>query len=66
MKNVYFDVSGIAIPCIWEKNAALVAKRIRQIGTSRLLYGSALSSEPCNAGPGVCGPGVRPPVRVHG
>jgi len=40
MKNVYFDVSGIAIPGMWEKNADLVVKRIRQIGTSRLLYGS--------------------------
>ena len=40
MKNVYFDVSGIAIAGAWEKNAELVARRIRQIGTSRLLYGS--------------------------
>ena len=40
MKNVYFDVSGIAISGMWEKNADLVVKRIRQIGTSRLLYGS--------------------------
>jgi predicted TIM-barrel fold metal-dependent hydrolase len=40
MKNVYFDVCGIAIPGMWEKNAALVVKRIRQIGISRLLYGS--------------------------
>lgn len=40
MKNVYFDVCGIAIPGMWEKNAELVVKRIRQIGTARLLYGS--------------------------
>jgi predicted TIM-barrel fold metal-dependent hydrolase len=40
MKNVYFDVSGIAIPGMWEKNADLAVKRIRQIGFSRLLYGS--------------------------
>jgi predicted TIM-barrel fold metal-dependent hydrolase len=40
MKNVYFDVSGIAIPGRWEKNADLLVKRIRQIGTSRLLFGS--------------------------
>jgi predicted TIM-barrel fold metal-dependent hydrolase len=40
MKNVYFDVCGIAIPGMWEKNADLVVQRIRQIGTNRLLYGS--------------------------
>ena len=40
VKNVYFDVSGIAITGMWEKNADLVVKRIRQIGTGRLLYGS--------------------------
>lgn len=40
VKNVYFDVSGIAIPGMWEKHGDLVVKRIRQIGTSRLLYGS--------------------------
>ena len=40
MKNVYFDVCGIAIPGMWEDKADLVVKRIRQIGTSRLVYGS--------------------------
>jgi len=40
MKNVYFDVCGIAIPGMWENNADLLVKRIRQIGTHRLLYGS--------------------------
>ncbi len=40
MKNVYFDVSGIAITGMWEDKAALLVQRIRQIGTSRLLYGS--------------------------
>jgi predicted TIM-barrel fold metal-dependent hydrolase len=39
-KNVYFDVSGIAIPGMWEDKADLLVTRIRQIGTSRLLYGS--------------------------
>jgi predicted TIM-barrel fold metal-dependent hydrolase len=39
-KNVYFDASGIAIPGLWENKAALIAKRIRQIGISRILYGS--------------------------
>jgi predicted TIM-barrel fold metal-dependent hydrolase len=40
MKQVYFDVCGIAIPGTWEDKASLVARRIRQIGTDRLLYGS--------------------------
>lgn len=40
MKNVYFDVCGIAIPGMWENQADLLVKRIRQIGTHRLLYGS--------------------------
>ena len=40
MKNVYFDVCGIAIPGMWEKQADLLVQRIRQIGPSRLLYGS--------------------------
>ncbi len=40
MKNVYFDVCGIALSGRWEKKADLVVRRIRQIGTSRLLYGS--------------------------
>jgi predicted TIM-barrel fold metal-dependent hydrolase len=40
MKNVYFDVCGIAIPGMWENKADLVVQRIRQIGTNRLLYGS--------------------------
>jgi predicted TIM-barrel fold metal-dependent hydrolase len=40
MKNVYFDVCGIAIPGMWEDKADLVVQRIRQIGTNRLLYGS--------------------------
>src|SRR3569833_4357656 len=44
VKNVYFDVSGIAIAGMWEKNADLVVKRIRQIGTGRLLYGSAAAT----------------------
>jgi predicted TIM-barrel fold metal-dependent hydrolase len=40
MKNVYFDVCGIALPGMWEDKASLLVTRIRQIGTSRLLYGS--------------------------
>ena len=41
MENVYFDVCGIAIPGMWENKADPVVQRIRQIGTRRLLSGSA-------------------------
>jgi predicted TIM-barrel fold metal-dependent hydrolase len=40
IKNVFFDVCGIAIPGTWANKAEVVVKRIRQIGTGRLLYGS--------------------------
>ena len=40
MKNVYFDACGIAIPGMWEDKAGLIVKRMRQIGTNRILYGS--------------------------
>ena len=40
MRNVYFDACGIAIPGMWEDKAGLMVKRIRQIGISRVLYGS--------------------------
>ena len=40
MKNVYFDACGIAIPGMWEDKAGLIVKRIRQIGITRVLYGS--------------------------
>lgn len=40
MKNVYLDVSGIAIPGSWEDKADLIVRRIRQIGVNRILYGS--------------------------
>src|SRR3954468_20866093 len=40
MRNVYFDVCGIAIPGMWEDKADLLVTRIRQIGTHGLLYGS--------------------------
>jgi predicted TIM-barrel fold metal-dependent hydrolase len=40
VKNVYFDVCGIAIPGMWEDKADLIVQRIRQIGTKRVLYGS--------------------------
>jgi hypothetical protein len=40
MAHVYFDVSGVAGYGDWEKNAQLIAKRIRQLGTRRVLFGS--------------------------
>jgi hypothetical protein len=40
MKNVYFDACDIAIPGMWEDKASLIGKRIRQIGTNRVLCGS--------------------------
>jgi predicted TIM-barrel fold metal-dependent hydrolase len=36
MKNVYFDVCGIAIPGMWEG----IVQRIRQIGLKRVRYGN--------------------------
>lgn len=40
MKHVYFDVSGVAGYGEWEKKADLIAQRIRQLGTKRVLFGS--------------------------
>jgi predicted TIM-barrel fold metal-dependent hydrolase len=40
MKNVYFDISGIAGFGNWEPKKDLIAKRIRQIGVNRILWGS--------------------------
>ena len=40
VKNVYFDVCGIALPGMWEDKASLIVERIRQIGVRRILYGS--------------------------
>ena len=37
VKNVYFDVCGIAIG-MWKDKASLIVKRIRQIGVRRILY----------------------------
>lgn len=39
-KRLYFDASGIAGYGAWEKKAELIAKRIRQLGVARVLYGS--------------------------
>ncbi|MFL5568619.1 MAG: amidohydrolase family protein [Gemmatimonadaceae bacterium] len=43
MRNVYFDVATIVTPETTAEEAALVARRVRQVGSSRVLYGSDLS-----------------------
>jgi uncharacterized protein len=40
MAKVYFDVSGVAGYGDWEKKAALIANRIRQLEPRRVLFGS--------------------------
>jgi len=40
MKNVYFDISGIAGFGEWEPKKQLIATRIQQIGANRILWGS--------------------------
>ena len=42
MRNLYFDVATNVTDEITPADAALVAKRIRQVGTRRVLYGSDL------------------------
>jgi len=39
-RRLWFDVASIVDPNISVANAALVAKRIRQVGVGRVLYGS--------------------------
>ena len=39
MAHVYFDVSGVTLGK-WTEKAALIAKRIRELGVDRILYGS--------------------------
>ena len=43
MRNVYFDVATDVIEETTPGNAALVARRIRQVGARKVLYGSDLS-----------------------
>ena len=43
MRNVYFDVATNVTEETTPQNAALVARRIRQVGVRRVLYGSDLS-----------------------
>jgi predicted TIM-barrel fold metal-dependent hydrolase len=40
LTHVYFDVSGVAGLGEWEQKADLIARRIRQLGVHRILYGS--------------------------
>lgn len=44
MANLYFDVSANVTEDITPADAALVAKRIRQVGPRRVLYGSDLNA----------------------
>jgi predicted TIM-barrel fold metal-dependent hydrolase len=43
MRNIYFDVATDVTAETTTEEAALVARRIRQVGASRVLYGSDLS-----------------------
>ena len=43
MRNVYFDVATDVTQETSPENAALVARRIRQVGARHVLYGSDLS-----------------------
>jgi predicted TIM-barrel fold metal-dependent hydrolase len=43
LRNVYFDVATNVAETTTPEEAALVARRIRQVGASRVLYGSDLS-----------------------
>jgi predicted TIM-barrel fold metal-dependent hydrolase len=43
MRNVYFDLATVVTAETSPETAALVARRIRQLGPSRVLYGSDLS-----------------------
>jgi uncharacterized protein len=40
LTHVYFDVSGVAGLGEWEQKADLIARRIRQLGVHRILFGS--------------------------
>jgi predicted TIM-barrel fold metal-dependent hydrolase len=43
MRNLYFDVATIVAAETTPEEAALVARRVRQVGSTRVLYGSDLS-----------------------
>jgi predicted TIM-barrel fold metal-dependent hydrolase len=39
VRHLYFDASGIPIAGMWEQSAALLTKRMRQIGMDRIVFG---------------------------
>ena len=39
-KNLYFDVTTVVLPITDAKRLALIARRLRQVGVQRILYGS--------------------------
>jgi len=39
VRRLYFDASGIPIAGMWEQSAALLSRRMRQIGMGRILFG---------------------------
>lgn len=43
MRNIYFDVATVVTAETTPEEGAVIAKRIRQVGSSRVLYGSDLS-----------------------
>jgi predicted TIM-barrel fold metal-dependent hydrolase len=43
MRNIYFDVATVVTAETTTEEAALIAKRVRQVGSARVLYGSDLS-----------------------
>jgi predicted TIM-barrel fold metal-dependent hydrolase len=55
MANVYFDICGVAGIGQWNEKKDLIAKRIRQIGVSRILWGSD----------GAFGGGMTPAQALH-
>jgi len=40
VRNVWFDVSGVATATTTDQQAMLIAKRIRELGVQRILYGT--------------------------
>ena len=40
MKHVYFDISGVAGVGDWREHKQIIAERVREIGTKRILWGS--------------------------
>ena len=52
LRNIYFDVATVVTAETTPEEAALVAKRIRQVGAERVLYGSDLSPPGGSVGSG--------------